>query len=151
MRLSTIDFKNLSKVAREIEQALPTKSSVNFADVKPTLDLSEKIDNLNKSMEKMVLQINRRFSRSKTPNRQYRLNRSNSRGRSNYQGAGRSSPYKRGRSNSNNRMRSNSRGRPFGAKKSWRDIPQANFRCFNCGKYGHLQKWCRLPKKPTAK
>ena len=143
MRLSTIDFKDLSKVAREIEQALPPRSSINFADKISNVDLSEKIENLEKSMKNMVLHFNTRFSRSRTPNRQVRFNRSSSRNRHNYSGAGSSNKFKRDRSNS--------RGRNYQAKKSWRDLPKANFRCHNCGKYGHTKRWCRLPLKPATK
>ena len=159
MRLSTIDFKDLTKVAREIEQALPVRPSINLAQSLVDSGLSEKINDLEKSMEKMVLHLNKRLSRSRTPRRYVRFdsrsrdssgNRGYSRDRkfsksknTRYQGAGRSNWLKRDRSDS--------RGRNQSTKKSWRDLPQANFRCFNCGKYGHLKRWCKQPAKPSAR
>ena len=91
----------------------------------------------------MALHFNKRSTRSRTPNRQVRFNRRSSRNRNNYSGAGSSNKLKRDRSNS--------RGRNYQAKKSWRDSPKANFRCQNCGKYGHNKRWCKLPLKPATK
>ena len=84
MRLSTIELKDLTKVAREIEQALPVRTPINFTQTINNSELSSTIDQLEKSLESMVLQINERFSRSQTPGRNVRFGRSKSRNRPNF-------------------------------------------------------------------
>ena len=153
MRLSTIEFKDLTKVAREIEQALPARTPINFTQTINNSELSLKIDQLEKSLESMVLQINERFSRSQTPGRNVRFGRSKSRGRQGFRGKSRnyrSLSRDNGYTNNYRHDRSKSRGR-YNTKKSWRDLKKANFKCFNCGKYGHTQKWCRQLQNRSTK
>ena len=152
MRLSTIKFKDLAKIAREIESALPESGPmINFIpeNYMPS-GLESKIDKLEKQLEQMVLKIDTKYDRSRTPKRKVRFgSRTPSRSKS----RGRNRSYSRersyGRQNSNSRYRS--RGRSSSPKRTQFKIDYSRYTCYRCQKVGHIARWCRTKMNNYAK